>query len=102
MAHYWNILNLKKTLMKNVFIVCVVFFAVVFKTYSQATVGVRGGILYSHIKGPLPSENIQGWEAGVFSKAEIVEDEIYFQPEIDYSMKGGKVLYHDSTFTLRN
>ena len=87
--------------MKKVCIICLVFFAAVLKTYSQATVGVRGGILYSHLKSPLPAETLNGWEAGVFSKAEIGEGEVYFQPEIDYSAKGGKITYHDSTFVLR-
>jgi len=91
----------KTVLMKNAFVVCLLFCAAVLKTYSQAAIGVRGGVLYSHLKSPLHSENIIGWEAGVFSKAEIGEGGAYFQPELDYSEKGGKQFLHDSSFVLR-
>jgi hypothetical protein len=87
--------------MKKIFIVSLVFFAAALKTYSQASLGVRGGVLYCHLKTPLPSENIIGWEAGVFSKAELGEGGTYLQPELDYSQKGGKQSYNDSSFTLR-
>jgi hypothetical protein len=86
--------------MKSTFIVCLVFFAAIFKSYSQASIGVRGGILYSHLKSPLPSEDIMGWEAGVFSKADLGGG-AFFQPELDYSQKGGKQTYNDSSFTLK-
>jgi hypothetical protein len=86
--------------MKITSIISILFFAVVFKTYSQATVGFRGGVLYAHLKSPLPSENIIGWEAGVFSKAEL-GDGPFIQPELDYSQKGGKQTLNDSSFTLR-
>ena len=96
-----NRLTERNNVMKNVFIVCLLFLAAVSKAYPQASAGVRGGILYSHLKGPLPTSTITGWEVGVFSKAEIGEGGAYFQPEIDYSLKGGKVAYHDSSFVLR-
>jgi hypothetical protein len=88
--------------MKTLFFSFILLFAVVFKANSQASVGVRGGILYAHLKSELPSENIMGWEAGVYSKAELGEGPCPFiQPELDYSQKGGKQSYHDSTFTLK-
>jgi hypothetical protein len=101
MAFFWQTHSLKAIPMKNAIVVCLVFFAAILKTYSQASIGVRGGILYGHLKSPLRSENIIGWEAGVFSKAEIGEGGAYFQPELDYSQKGGKQFYNDSSFVLR-
>src|SRR5690242_13006664 len=86
--------------MKTIFIYFLLFFAVIFKVHSQASIGVRGGILYAHLKSELPSENIMGWEAGVFSKAELGEGP-FLQPELDYSQKGGKQTYGDSSFTLK-
>jgi hypothetical protein len=86
--------------MKNAIVICLVYFVLVFNAYSQASLGVRGGILYSHLKSPLTSENIIGWEAGIFSKADIGGG-AFFQPELDYSEKGGKQFYNDSSFTLR-
>jgi hypothetical protein len=89
--------------MKNVLLICLLFFVAVIKTYPQASVGFRGGVLYAHLKSPLPSENIVGWEAGVFSKAELGDETggPFLQPELDYSQKGGKQTYNDSSFTLR-
>jgi hypothetical protein len=86
--------------MKNTFIICLLFFATIVKSYSQASLGVRGGVLYAHLKSELPSENIIGWEAGIFSKAELGEGP-FLQPELDYSQKGGKQTAGDSSFTLR-
>jgi hypothetical protein len=86
--------------MKIACIVSVLFLASFVKSYSQASLGVRGGVLYAHLESQLPSENIVGWEAGVFSKAELGEGP-FLQPELDYSQKGGKQTLNDSTSTLR-
>jgi hypothetical protein len=86
--------------MKKGLLICFIFFAAVVKVFSQASVGVRGGVLFAHLKSALPSENIMGWEAGVFSKAELGEGP-FIQPELDYSQKGGKQTVNDSSFTLR-
>ena len=86
--------------MKTTYFICLLFLTSIFKTYSQATIGFRGGILYAHLKTPLPSENIMGWEGGIYSKAELGEGP-FIEPELDYSQKGGKQTYHDTTFTLK-
>jgi hypothetical protein len=77
--------------MKSTFIICLLIIAAVFKTYSQASIGVRGGILYTHIKGPFPSENISGWEAGIFFKSGDREQSI-FSTRSGLFAEGGKTI----------
>jgi hypothetical protein len=82
---------------KYFFTICFAFIAS--QSFAQGTLGVKGGLTFNTIKSHLSSENLNGWEAGLYSKARI-SDKFYFQPEIDYAIRGGKMSFGDSSFTV--
>lgn len=65
----------------------------------QASLGIKAGVGFAGIKDSLAGENALAWEAGFFSSAEI-SDHFSLQPEIDYSEKGGKLVYQDTSRTI--